>query len=200
MRRILPALLVVSAGMLAGCQQQNFLGPRQPVVQARLTLYAVSRAPTFFPSAIAIGGTTVISARADIDNAGGAFYDVIVDLETLPGQPTRVKLIPIRAWAQAPTLSFPQVAIRAATDDFLRVSRPPEGGYRIDSVTVVDVRQTFFLQTNRCAGGFALSQEQWSKAIVDSVNVAEGLVRLRVATDPNCGQREFPTTNFPVTP
>jgi hypothetical protein len=200
MRRILPVACLALSGLIAGCNQQNFFGPRLPVVQSYLTLYAVGRAPAFYPSAIAIGGNTVLATRADIDVAGGAFYDVVVDLETVPGQPVRVKLIPIRAWAQAPTLSFPQVAIRATNADFLGTSRPPEGGYRVDSVTVVEVRQTFFLQTNRCSGGFNFSQEQWSKAIVDSVNVAEGLIRVRLATDQNCGQREFPTTAFPPAP
>lgn len=200
MRRFLPVAALALSGLLAGCNQQNFFGPRLPVVQSYLTLYAVSRAPAFYPSAMAVGGRTVIAARADIDVAGGAFYDVVVDFETTPGQPTRVRLIPIRAWVQAPTLSLPQVAIRASTADFLGTSRPPEGGFRVDSVTVVDVRQTFFLQTNRCSGGFNFSQEQWSKAIIDSVNVAEGLIRMRVATDQNCGQREFPTTAFPPAP
>lgn len=197
MRRLVTALLAAVAVVGAGCTQQNFFGTRQPVVTAYLSLYAVSRAPTFYPSAIGIGGRSILAARADIDLAGGAFYDIVVDLETPVGGAPRVKLIPIRAWALAPTLSFPQVAIRPSTVDFLSANQPPEGGYTIDSVTVVNVKQTFFLQTNRCTGGFNLSQEQWSKAIVDSVDVAQGLIRLRVATDQNCGQREFPTSNFP---
>lgn len=197
MRRHVTVLLAAMAGSLTACQQQNFFGTRQPVITAYLNVYAVSRVPTFYPSAIGIGGRSVLAVRADVDEAGGAFYDVVVDLETSAGGPPRVRLIPIRAWALAPTLSFPQVAIRTSTEDFLRANTPPEGGYRVDSVTVVNVKQTFFLQTNRCSGGFNFSQEQWSKGIVDSVDVTQGLVRLRIATDQNCGQREFPTSNFP---
>jgi hypothetical protein len=194
MRRLVTAALAAAALATSACQQQNFFGPRVNVRTAYLTLYAATGSPTFYPSAIEIAGTTVNEARADVNLNGTAFFDVVVDLDlSAPGTP-RIKLIPLRAWVLAPTLNFPSVGIRASTDAFDTANTAPNEGYVSDTAVVVNPKQTVYLQTNRCQG---FQQNQFSKVIVDSVDVAQRLLFLRLATDPNCGQRTFGTSNFP---
>lgn len=194
MRRLVTAALAAAALATAACQQQNFFGPRVAVRTAYLTLYGVTGSPTYFPSAIEVAGVNVTEARADVNLNGTAFFDLVVDLDLSAPATPRIKLIPVRAWALAPTLNFPSVGIRASTDAFDTANTAPTDGYVRDTVVTVLPKQTFYLQTNRCLG---FQQNQFSKVIVDSVDASQRLLFLRLATDPNCGQRTFATSNFP---
>jgi hypothetical protein len=194
MRRLVTAALAAVTLATVACQQQNFFGPRVNVRTAYLTLYGVTGTPTFFPSAMVIAGTTVAEARAEVELNGTAFYDVVTDLDLSSPTSPRIRLIPLRAWALAPTLNLPSVGIRASDQAFDQANTAPTDGYTRDTTVIVRPKQTFFLQTNRCLG---FQQNQFSKAIVDSVDIGQRLLFVRVATDPNCGQRTFPTPNFP---
>lgn len=192
--RLLPVLLAVATSALAGCQRADFFGPRIPVLRARLVLFGATDSPTHFPSAVGISGVTVFESRADIELNGSLFYDIVFDIEQpLVGGP-RIRVIPVRQWVLAPTLSLPSVALRASNDRFESVNTVPTDGFTADSVLVVQPKQTFFVQTNRCLG---FQSNQFSKIIVDSVDVATRRMALRVVTDPNCGQRTVDAADFP---
>lgn len=194
MRRLLATALTAGAVVLTACSQPNFFGTRQPVVTAYLRLFGASDTPLEYPAAFGVVANEIFAARAEVSLSGNAAYDVVIDVDaSVPSDP-RIKIIPVRKWVPAPTLGLPSVGLLRSSVAFDAANEAPVGGFVFDSTLVVRPGETFMLQTNRCLG---FQTTQYTKAVVDSVRLSDRAVKMRVATDQNCGQRQFPTSDFP---
>lgn len=197
MRRSPAAASLAAVIVLTACAANAF-GPRTPVATQSLTLYGITGTPLSFPTAIGIQGPTLFGTRAEVSLAGSADFDVAFDFDfTSPASPG-IRVMPARTVATLPGSALASVSLARATVAFEAANSAPTGGWIADTAVVVRPGETLFVLTNRCGGNFfAVSTQQYSKLVVDSIYPEARKLRVRVATDPNCGQRSFPTPDFP---
>lgn len=193
MRR-LPAVASLAVALVLTSCSANTLGPRAPVVTQSLTLYGITGTSLAFPSAIGIQGGIVFGTRAEISLIGGADFDFAFDFDFTSPTAPRIRFMPVRTVAVVPGGSLPSVSFARTDVTFENANAAPTTGWVADTAQVVSPGETVFIQTNRCLG---FTSQQYSKIVVDSIYPQTRKMRLRIATDPNCGQRSFPTPNFP---
>lgn len=162
-----------------------------------LTLYALTGSPLGFPSAFLISGAAISAQRPVVSANGSASFDLAVDLDLSTPTAPRIRVMPVRTVAVVPGVNLPSVSLARTTVAFDQANTAPTQGWIADTAQVVAAGETIFVQTNQCNSYF--SSQQYSKLVVDSIYPDARKMRVRVATDPNCGQRSFPTPGFPPT-
>lgn len=194
MRRLSAAPALAAVLALLSCTRADLTGPRQPVLKQALTLYTVTGTPVGFPAAISVSQFGVEGLRADVTQAGEVVFDIAFDFDASGPATPRIRVQPARTFSSVVGGSLQSVSIARTDVAFENASTAPTAGWIADTAQVVRVGEAFFLQTNRCRG---ITAQQYSKVVVDSIYPAARKMRLRVASDPNCGQRNFPTPDFP---
>ena len=88
-----------------------------------------------------------------------------------------------------------QVGFLKATGSFESVLEAPSTGFGTDASVVLAPGETVVIQSAHNIPNdicqFALSPYIYAKITVDSVNVANRILYLRMGVDPNCGFRSF---------
>jgi hypothetical protein len=193
-RRFLTVAACAAAVVVSSCKATDYLGTQYAVQSARLVAYGITGTPTYYPTAVSVVG--VYATRALLDPSGTASFDVVFDLQS----PTQVKVIPVRAFAVAPTLSLQSIGLQVSPTPFDSLRTAPNSAYRYDSTTVIARGQTLFVETRPSSCTYSLSQSQYAKLTVDSIDAAARLLFLRVVLNPNCGKRDVVGTFAPVAP
>jgi hypothetical protein len=114
-------------------------------------------------------------------------FDVAFDI-TPSGQ---ISLYPVRTLGQP--LLAKSVGIRVdSTATFEGLTRAPVRGYVRDSVVTFTIGKVVVLETpfGGC-GPYALSQNVYTKLVVDSADVVTRRIKFRAVNDPNCGFRSL---------
>jgi hypothetical protein len=152
-------------------------------------VFANTGTPEIYPSALSINGISAM--RATIASSGTAGFDIVFDLDSL----NRIKVIPVKAFAVAPSLSLQTIGLQTVTSKFDSTNTAPLDGYTFDSTKVVTKGQTIFVQTRPSNCVYSLTQTQYSKLIVDTVDFITRRMALRLVANPNCGKRDV-TNSF----
>jgi hypothetical protein len=158
-----------------------------------LALYTLNGTPRGAPSAIHLYSGAFGSPAVATD--GSFRFDVAVDIDA-QGRPV---LYPVRTIA-AGFIAAHSVGILRATQPFDEILKAPTAAYVHDSATVLSLNEVVLLQSadlEACGtlfgGGFV-----YAKMVVDSVNVANRRVFVRITADPNCGFRSLVVPGVPT--
>jgi hypothetical protein len=152
-----------------------------PVVADTVELFALNGSLLSAPVAFTIlGGATVTL------NSGFGF-DVAVDLDSQG----RILLYPARLVANN-LAATSLVGIRRVDESYDDLLLAPRGGFRGDSVTVLQVGQVAVVEVTSEVCQFALAGiHLYGKFVVDSITPAARKLYGRLTTNPNCGFRSL---------
>ena len=144
-----------------------------------LTLYALNGTLPSLPSAIQIRAASTTRVDASFN------FDVAFDIDTSG----KVLAYPVRAVA-AEFVGAHQVGLLQTDKSFDDALTAPTGGYKYDSVMVVPVGKTVFVDVidrNSCSIYSLLGQQIKAKFVIDSVNTSSRRVFVHLLANQNCG-------------
>jgi len=179
-KRILPLATVLAAALVgSACNDSTGFEAQLETRRDTFIVYAMSGSAPELPTAYSSVGRQVM--RVDT-----LLFDVAFDL-TADGQ---VALLPVSVVGQSPLGR--RIGIRADTVAFESLQRAPVQGYTHDSVLVVPVGRTVVVEApgNTC-GLYALSQNLYTKFVIDSVNPVTRQIGFHAVHNPNCGFRSL---------
>lgn len=174
----------LTALALAACDDTDPFAATLPTVEDSYTIFALSGTPPAYPS----GLNTAARAATRVD--GNANFDVAFDINADGNAVVYpVKLVVSSIGGDRP------VGLRKVDAPFDSVKIAPTGTYP-DSVAVVAGRgQVVVVEAYRGLTGdlcaFHLSQNIYTKIVIDSVDVPSRTINIRTVMDPNCGFRSF---------
>lgn len=180
---ILLALLATTLAIAgAACGTLTGLPASLPTISDSGVVYALNGAPPGAPSALHLYSGTLLAADANF------IFDVAFDIDASGN----VVVIPERAVASGLAVTH-TVALQKVTGTFEALMTAPKNGYRADTAVVAQVNQIIVVQSqdaNAC-GTSLTGTTIYGKIIIDSIDVVARQIRIRYATDPNCGFYSF---------
>lgn len=180
------SLAVLVAAMLAvvatACGTLTGVPSSLATISDSGVVYAINGAPPGAPTALHVFSGTLLAADANF------IFDVAFDIDSTG----HVVIIPQRAVASALATTH-TVALQTSTTTFDQLGEAPKNGYRADTAVVTSINQTIVVQSqdpNAC-GTSLTGSTLYAKIVVQSVNVLTRQLKIRYATDPNCGFFSF---------
>jgi hypothetical protein len=174
----------VAALALVACDDTNPFGATLPTVADLYTIFALSGTSPAYPS----GLNTVARAATRVD--GNANFDVAFDINS----DGNVVLYPVKLVVSSLAGDRP-VGLLKVNAPFDSVLSAPTGTYQTDSAVVAGRGQVIVIEANHGGSGdicsFNISQNIYSKVLIDSVDVASRTITVKTVLDPNCGFRSF---------
>ena len=174
----------IAALALVACDDTNPFGATLPTVADLYTIFALSGTPPAYPS----GLNTVARAATRVD--GNANFDVAFDINS----DGNVVIYPVKLVVSSLQGDRP-VGLKKVDAPFDSVLSAPTGIYQTDSAIVAGLRNVIVVEANRGASGdvcsFSISQNIYTKILIDSVDVASRTITIKTVMDPNCGFRSF---------
>ena len=184
-RLALLAAMSVVVGLNA-CGDPTNVGANIPTSVDTLNVFALSGTPPTYPSGISL------VARQAVRVDGFASFDVAFDINAAGNAVIYpVKLVVSSAGGSRP------VGLLKVGGVFDQVLAAPKSGFGPDSGIVMTPGEVVVVQSAHNTSGdlcvFALNPNIYAKFTVDSVNLSNRLLYLRMGLDPNCGFRSFAT-------
>jgi hypothetical protein len=183
------AYLGLSMLVLAGCNDNTGFEVRPVLVSDTVTVYAPLPTTAGLPTALDITSDGAFGIR------GGRFPEEIRDalqwdfaVRIVNGQ---MALVPARALDVPESRAGITQPLIGQTFEDLREA-PPQQSLVLDSAVVMRVGDVYGARS-REVGSFGLSCTQFSKLQPLEVNVATGLLRLRIVTNERCGDPRLAT-------
>jgi hypothetical protein len=183
-RAISRPLYASMLALLSACGDPLGIEATQPVFTEALGVYALSKAPPSYPTAVdtPFGQAVPVNVSASFDFA----FDLDAAGNILVHPPRRVLTSPA---------GVNRVALQKVAGTFESVDRAPTSGFVKDSSIVVAIGEVVVVEAERTRTGdycaFAISPHLYSKFVVDAVDPVVGTITLRLTVDPNCGFRSF---------
>ena len=181
------AATLVSAGMIAACDDPLGLRASLQVQVDTLSAFAMTGTPVTYPSAFDAGNSTVVRISTDIG------FDIAFDF-TAAGA---IQLVPARQVSATRDLggavpsASRRVGLQQGTGSFESITRAPNGGYTYDSILVVATGVPVVMEVTSDVCQFSLASNLYAKIVVDSIDQATRQLFFRSTVDPNCGFRSF---------
>jgi hypothetical protein len=178
-RRVL-VLALAAIPLLGACSDPNEVEADKEVVGDTLFAYALNGTAAALPTAFYAAARQVV--RAD-----GAFdYDLVFDIDPQG----RAVVMPLKVVAGI--FSPRVVAVQRLSVPYDELGRAPSTGYYDDSTFVLTPGDGLVMAANAPACQFSfVSQNLYTKLVIDSVNTGARIVFFRTTHDPNCGFRSF---------
>jgi hypothetical protein len=177
------ATAALLAGAISACGDATGSSGDYLVTVDTLSVYAINGSPLSAPTGLLVGSYLPAAVVAD----GNAAFDLALDIDSLG----RAVLLPVTR-VLASFIVTREVLLQTAGSDFEALTAAPEGGYAADTsaLTVTpNVVVVVRAQTDWCYG--QTIDRTYAKLVVDSIDVADRRIDLRVATNPNCGVRSL---------
>jgi hypothetical protein len=137
-----------------------------------------------YPSGVSV----LVGQAVPVD--GFAIFDVALDVNASGNAVVYPPKLVVNSLAERR-----QVGLLKATGSFESVLEAPSTGFGTDASVVLAPGETVVIQSAHNISSdicqFALSPYIYAKITVDSVNVANRILYLRMGVDPNCGFRSF---------
>jgi hypothetical protein len=184
-RLALLATMSVVVGLNA-CGDPTNLQANLPTTVDTLSVFALSGTPPTYPSGISL------VARQAVRVDGFASFDVAFDINAAGN----AVIYPVKLVVLTPGNTRAVGFIKVA-GVFDQVLAAPKTGFGLDTGIVmvpgevVVVQSAHNLDSDLCV--FAINPNLYAKFTVDSVNLSNRLLYLRMGLDPNCGFRSFAT-------
>ena len=178
--RLLPSAAALAA--LAACADPLRVKATSEVFTDTLTVYALNRSPSYFPSTI-----NTLLGRA-IAPTSPASFDVGVDID----DQQRAVIYPNKL-VVGPLYSTHRVGAQIVDAPFESITTAPRRNYNYDAPTVAAANTVVAIAADNPACATSLATTIYSKLVVDTVRLdaPAPYVRLRITVDPNCGFRSF---------
>jgi hypothetical protein len=174
-------------GSSAACNDPTRANATEEVRTDSLELFAFNGSSPRAPSAIAIFDRSARTLSAAGNTASTVNFDVAFDIDAQG----RAILYPARL-VLGSFVGTQRVGIQTVGGSFESVTRAPTSGYRYDSATVAPVGSTVVVEVTDPICGFSyLGTTIFGKIAVDSVLPEQRRLRVRLASDPNCGFRSL---------
>jgi len=180
--RLAALALAVTVVATSGCDGGPGIRAQFPNTEDTLTVYALNGTPITLPAALQLrtGLLTTVDANFsfdvafDIDNQGQAH---VLTPRVVAGQ-----LVPVR-----------RVGLLFSGDPFTAVDRAPASGYAYDTSYVLPVGKTLLIDTLEptCSAYSILGRNIRAKLVLDSLNLSQRSLHVRVLFNPNCGFRQL---------
>jgi hypothetical protein len=184
MRATFRLLLLPAAALaaLAACADPLRVKATSEVFTDTLTLYALNRSPSYFPSALNT------FAGAALAPTSPASFDVAFDID----DQRRAVIYPNKL-VVGTLYSTHRVGAQVVDAPFESITSAPRRNYNYDTPTVVAQKAVVALAADNPVCATSLSSTIYSKLVVDTValDAPEPFVRVRITADPNCGFRSF---------
>lgn len=188
-KRLLPLAAAVGLTLAAAaCQDDTlFEASLNTTPITPFEVYALTGAGPGLPSAYSAVRNFGDPFSSQIRRVDSLDFDVAFDI-TPGGQ---ISLYPLRTLGQP--LSGRSVGIRVDSSvAFGDLQRAPVRGYVRDSVVTFAVGRTVVLETPFAGcGPYSLSQNVYTKLVVDSANLGTRKIFFRAVNNPNCGFRSL---------
>ena len=182
--RIAVVATLCFVAVLNACGDPTNLKATTPTLTDTLAVFALSGTPPSYPS-----GISIIAGQA-VRVDGFAGFDVAFDIDNA-GKPV---IYPVKLIVTPPGGARP-VGLQRVSGTFESVTEAPKSGYQLDSVFVLGKGEVVAIESPHNGSGdlctFALSPNIYAKIAVDSVNLVNRTLYLRMGLDPNCGFRSF---------
>lgn len=180
MRAVSLAFALAVAGVL-GCGPDPFAPvAREPNLDAAVEVWALTGAPTNFPTAYLVPQR--FSVRPD---AAGSF-DLAFDIDA----DGRLVVLPV-SLVVAALQGDRRIGLLRSNELYNLVTEAPRNGWVFDSALTVNVGQVFLVRVQTQFCQLEQSPEVYAKYIVDSIFPDERRIRLSGRVNPNCGFRSF---------
>ena len=178
-RLLLPAAALAA---LAACADPLHVRATSEVFTDTLTVYALNRSPSYFPSAINTFSGAAIAPTTP------ASFDVGIDVD----DQGRAIIYPNKL-VVGPLYSTHRVGAQIVSTPFESLTSAPRRDYNYDTPTVAPAKAVVALAADNPVCSTSLSTTIYSKLVVDTVALGapEPYVRVRITVDPNCGFRSF---------
>lgn len=174
-------LLALATATMLGCGDDPFAPKADTeVVNAAIEVWALTGAPTNFPTVIFVPQR--FAARPD----AGASFDLGFDIDANGD----VQVLPVSRVMTA--LTAPRrVGFAQPSPSYAAITEAPRGGWVYDSILTVGVGEPFVVRVQTQYCNLQIQTEVYAKYVVDSVFPAERRIRLSGRVNPNCGFRSF---------
>lgn len=176
--------VALAALAITACDNTDPFAAQLPTVEDSYTIFALSGTPPAYPS----GLNTAARAATRVD--GNANFDVAFDINA----DGNAVLYPVKLVVSSIGGDRP-VGLRKVDAPFDSVKSAPTGTYPQDSAVVAGKGQVVVVEANRGSSGdicaFNISQNIYSKIVIDSVDVPGRTINIRTVMDPNCGFRHL---------
>jgi hypothetical protein len=174
----------VAALALAACDDTNPFGATLPTVEDSYTIFALTGTPPAYPSGLNT------AARAAVRVDGNASFDVAFDINAEGNAVLYpVKLVVSQIGGDRP------VGLRKVAAAFDSVTSAPTGTYPTDSAVVAGKGEVIVVEAFRGTGGdicaFNITQNIYTKILIDSIDLVGRTINIKTVMDPNCGFRSF---------
>lgn len=184
LRKLAFGAIAASFIVFVGCDNSNPFAAQLPTAQDTYTIFALTGTPPAYPSGLNTYGRT--PTRVD----GNASFDIAFDINS----DGNAILYPVKLVVSSVSGDRP-VGLRLVPGVFDSVTSAPTGTYQTDSAVVAPKGQVVVVEANRGLSGdvcsFSLSQNIYTKIVVDSIDVASHTITIQTVMDPNCGFRSF---------
>jgi hypothetical protein len=179
---ILAAMSV--AVVLNACGDPTSLKATSLTTVDTLSVFALSGSPPLYPSGVSV----LVGQPVPVD--GFAIFDVALDVNAAGNAVVYPPKLVVNSLA-GPRL----VGLLKIAGSFESVLEAPKTGFVTDASVVLAPGETVVIQSAHSGSGdicqFALTPYIYAKITLDSVNVANRILYLRMGVDPNCGFRSF---------
>jgi hypothetical protein len=180
----LSALLVAVGAVVAlnGCGDPTAIDAQLDNVEAHVSVFALNGTPSTLPSAFHVQTSSVRRVDATFN------FDLAFDLNPAG----EVLVHSVRHVASQVIPATHRVGVRFTDQPFDQVVEAPRVGYDYDSTFVFPVGQTMIIDVLEITcGGAILGPNIRGKAAIDSVNLSQRKIFLRVLSNRNCGFRSL---------
>ena len=179
---ILAAMSV--AVVLSACGDPTSLKATSLTTVDTLSVFALSGSPPLYPSGVSV----LVGQAVPVD--GFAIFDVALDVNASGNAVIYPPKLVVNSLAGPRPVGLLKIA-----GSFESVLEAPKTGFENDAPVSLVPGETVVIQSAHNGSQdicqFALSPYIYAKITVDSVNVANRILYLRMGVDPNCGFRSF---------
>jgi hypothetical protein len=178
--RLVPAAAALAA--VAACSDPLKVKATADVFTDTLTVYALNRSPSYFPSAVNTLTAGVIAPTTP------ASFDVALDID----DQGRAVIYPNKLVAGT-LYSTHRVGTQIVSTAFESLTSAPRGNYNYDAPAVAPPNTVVAIAADNPACSTALATTIYSKVVVDTVasSAPAPYLKVRITVDPNCGFRSF---------
>jgi hypothetical protein len=168
--------LGVTTAVLAACGDPTGLRASLETVTDTLVLRAFTGAST--SDATALNTFRARAVRAEITSG----YDFVFDLDATG----KVLIYPPSRIA-----NVGRAGLQLATAEFEDITEAVVNGYNEDSTATANVGEVYMARSFPVACSVNIRPFVYSKFVIDSVNLANKTIHVRITVNPNCGFRSF---------
>lgn len=168
--------ILLAAALLAACGDPFRVAANREVVEDTLAVYALTGTDLALPTGI----NSVEHRGVRVESGSG--FDLAFDI-TASGQPVLLPPAAIGGVGRA--------GIQSSAQEFDELVLAPQGGYNDSTATAIAAGDVVVVRAEPQYCAQALNPFIFSKYRVDSVDVANRILYVRMRVDPNCGYRSL---------